>query len=85
MTEDARAIEKPRLDIAIIPIICAVFLIYAHSQTDAAFEYVQRQPFSALQEGGEPRVEHRLPTNTQKGLREIISELARVAGGYYDT
>ncbi|MEO2027737.1 MAG: ABC transporter substrate-binding protein [Fuerstiella sp.] len=51
---------------------------------DTALAYVQRQPFSALQEQAEPLVEHQLSAGTEMRLKEIIALLARVAGGNYD-
>ncbi|MEO2014060.1 MAG: ABC transporter substrate-binding protein [Fuerstiella sp.] len=51
---------------------------------DTAFAYVQRQPFSAHQKQAESLAEHRLSESTEKRLKEIIAQLARVAGGHYD-
>lgn len=52
---------------------------------ETAFAYVQTQPFAAYEQQAEPHEAHLLPAKTERRLGEIITQLARVAGGYCDT
>ena len=51
---------------------------------ETALAYVQRQESSAHQKQSESLAEHQLSASTEQRLKEIIAQLARVAGGQYD-
>ncbi|MCP4782834.1 MAG: response regulator [Fuerstiella sp.] len=55
-----------------------------HSLPDTAPASDQSQALSAPQVQAEPLAEHQLSERTEKRLKEIIAQLARVAGGHYD-